>query len=114
MKKEIVILIAVIAFLAGFITGATVAILKGTKDTEKTVAIQRPQMAPPGIPSPVPPPPDPAEVASKIKILKDILKKDPKNLPAWVELGNLHLDSGQPKESIEAYTQSLEIKPDNP
>ena len=46
MKKETVILAIVIAFLVGFITGATVAILKGTKGVEKTAMVQKPQMAP--------------------------------------------------------------------
>jgi tetratricopeptide (TPR) repeat protein len=63
--------------------------------------------------APVPKGPDPVEVASKIQALKDIVQKDPKNLPAWVELGNLYFDSNQPKEAIEAYSQYLAIKPDN-
>ena len=63
---------------------------------------------------PAPQGPTPAEVASKIQTLKDIVKKDPKNLSAWVELGNLYFDSDQPKEAIEAYSQYLAIKPDNP
>jgi len=46
--------------------------------------------------------------------LKEIVKKDPKNLPAWVELGNIYFDTDQPKEAIEAYSQYLAIKPDNP
>jgi tetratricopeptide (TPR) repeat protein len=29
-------------------------------------------------------------------------------------LGNLYFDSGQPKEAIEAYSQYLAIKPENP
>ncbi len=110
MKKETVILAIVIAFLVGFIAGATVAILKGTKG-ERTAMVQKPQVA--SKPSP-PPGPDPMEVSLKIKTLKDIVKKDPKNLPAWVELGNLYFDSEQPKEAIEAYSQYLAIKPDNP
>jgi tetratricopeptide (TPR) repeat protein len=114
MKKETVILVVVIAFLVGFITGATVAILKGTKGTEKTAMVQKPQMAPPEAPAPAPPGPSPLEVASKIQALKEIVKKDPKNLPAWVELGNLYFDSDQPKEAIEAYSQYLAVKPDNP
>ncbi len=60
MKKETVILLVVIAFLVGFISGATVAILKGTKGAEKTAMVQKPKMAPPGAP-PVAPqgaPPD--------------------------------------------------------
>jgi tetratricopeptide (TPR) repeat protein len=110
MKKETAILLIVIAFLVGFITGATVAILKGTKATEKAPVVQKPQMAPP----PSSPGPSPIEVTSEIQALKDIVKKDPKNLPAWVELGNLYFDSNQPKEAIEAYSQYLAIKPDNP
>ena len=121
MKKETVILLVAIAFLVGFISGATVAILKGTKSAEKTAMVQKPQMAPPGSPmsgppvqGPTPPARDSVEVASQIQTLKEIIKKDPKNLPAWVELGNLYFDMDQPKEAIEAYSQYLAIKPDNP
>ena len=109
MKKETVILAVVIAFLVGFITGATVAILKGKKGVEGPAMVQKPQTAP----MPAPPGPSPLEVASKIETLKEIVKKDPKNLPAWVELGNLYFDSNQPKEAIEAYSQYLAIKPDS-
>src|SRR4030067_3719319 len=107
MKKETVILIVVIAFLAGFISGATVAILRGTKGAEKTAMVQKPQMAPPGAPAPAPPPRDSIEAASQVQTLKEILKKDPKNLPAWVELGNLYFDTDQPKEAIEDYSRYL-------
>jgi len=110
MKKETGILLIVVAFLVGFISGATVAILKGTKATEKAPVVQKPQMAS----EPASAGPSPLEVASEIQALKDIVKKDPKNLPAWVELGNLYFDSNQPKEAIEAYSQYLAIKPDNP
>jgi len=120
MKKETVILLVVIAFFVGFISGATVAILKGTKSAEKTAMVQKPQTALPGSPMPGPPaqgptPParDSVEVASQIQTLKEIVKKDPKNLPAWVELGNLYFDTDQPKEAIDAYSRYLAVKPDN-
>jgi len=109
MKKETAILVIVIAFLAGFITGATVAILRGTKSVETPLVAQKPQM----VPMPAPKTTDSIEVSSKIQSLKDAVKKDPKNLSAWVELGNLYFDSGQPKEAIDAYRQYLAIKPDN-
>ena len=114
MKKETVILMVVIAFLIGFISGATVAILRGTKGAEKAAVVQKPQMAPLGAPAPAPPARDSIEVASQIQTLKEIVKKDPKNLPAWVELGNLYFDTDQPKEAIEAYSRYLAAKPDNP
>jgi len=109
MKKETAILAIVIAFLVGFITGATVAILKGTKGAEKVAMVQKPQL------TPKPPPGfDPTETALKINALRGIVEKDPKNLPAWVELGNLYFDTNQPKEAIEAYSHYLSLKPDNP
>ena len=70
------------------------------------VAEQGPVEAPEGL--------SPMEVAGKVQALKDILQKDPKNLSAWVELGNLYFDTDRPQESIEAYSQYLSIKPDNP
>ena len=102
MKKETVILVVVIAFLVGFISGATVVILRGTKGAERTAMVQQPQMGPPGAPAPVPPVREPVQAASQILTLKEIVKKDPKNLPAWVELGNLYFDTDQPKEAIDA------------
>jgi len=115
MKKETVILYVVIALVVGFVGGATVGILWMTKGTEKTAMVQKPPMAPPGAPAPAaaPPPRDTIEATSQIQTLKEIVKKDPKNLPAWVELGNLYFDTDQPKEAIEAYSQYLTIKPNN-
>ena len=48
MKKETVILMVVIAFLVGFITGATVANPEGDKRRRKGAMVQKPQMAPIG------------------------------------------------------------------
>jgi tetratricopeptide (TPR) repeat protein len=114
MKKEAVILYILIALVVGFVGGATVGILWVTKSAEKTAMVQKPQMAPPGVPALAPPARDSMELASQIQTLKEIVKKDPKNLPAWVELGNLYFDSHRPEEAIEAYRQYLGIKPDNP
>ncbi len=120
MKKETVILYVVIALVVGFVGGVTVGILWMTRGAEKVAMVQKPQMAPPGSPAPGPPvqgptPParDSVEVASQIQTLKEIVKKDPKNLPAWVELGNLYFDTDQPKEAIDAYSRYLAAKPDN-
>jgi cytochrome c-type biogenesis protein CcmH/NrfG len=113
MKKETVILAVVIAFIAGFITGATVAILKGKKGTAAPRIAQKPQGPPPEAPMGPPPGLSPAELTGKIQALKDILQKDPKNIAAWVELGNLYFDSDQPREAIEAYNKYLAVKPDN-
>jgi Flp pilus assembly protein TadD len=120
MKKETAILYVVIALVVGFIGGATVGILWMTKGTERVAMVQKTQMAAPGSPAPGAPaqgPTSPArnsvEVASQVQSLKEIVKKDPKNLPAWVELGNLYFDTDRPNEAIEAYSQYLAVKPDN-
>jgi len=113
MKKETVILVVVIAFLAGLVVGAfSFQYFIRKKEVQTARIPQKPQMAPQEAPAP-PPGPSPAEVASKVDALKDIVKKDPKNLSAWVELGNLYFDSNQPQEAIKTYTEYLKIKPDN-
>jgi cytochrome c-type biogenesis protein CcmH/NrfG len=118
MKKEAAILAIAIALFVGFAIGATVGILymsnREEKEIEKTAMVQKPQMTPSGVPASAPPARDSIEVASQIQTLKEIVKKDPKNLPAWVELGNLYFDSDRPQEAIEAYRQYLAVKPDNP
>lgn len=110
MKKETVILMLVIAFLVGFIGGATVAILRGSKGSEETALIQRPQMASQEVSKE----PDAVEEISKIQTLKEIVRKDPKNLSAWLELGNLYFNKNQLKDAVEAYSQYLAINPGNP
>jgi len=113
MKKETAILAIVIAFIVGFIAGAVVAILKGRGPMERPVAVQK-APASQTVPLPAEPGLSPAEAAAKIQALKDIVQKDPKNLSAWAELGNIYFDTDQPQESIEAYSKYLAIKPDNP
>ncbi|MGQ9509539.1 MAG: tetratricopeptide repeat protein [Thermodesulfobacteriota bacterium] len=107
MKRETAVLAIVMAFLIGFISGATVAILRGTKVQEKLSVIQTPQTSPASMS------PNSTELLIKIQSLKEIVKKDPKNLSAWVELGNLYFDTHQPKEAIEAYQNYLQVKPEN-
>jgi len=114
MKKETVILYVVIALVVGFVGGATVGILWMTKGAEKTAMVQKPAMAPQGAPAPAPPARNSMEIATQTKTLEEIVSKDPKNLPAWKELGDLYFDSDRPKEAVEAYGRYLAIKPDNP
>ena len=113
MKKETAILAIVIAFIVGFITGAVVAILKGRGAVERPVMAQKAPVSQ-AVPVPAEPAPSPVEAAAKIQTLKDILQKDPKNLSAWVELGNTYFDTNQLQESIDAYSKYLAMKPDNP
>ena len=114
MKKETAILAIVIAFLVGFVSGATIAILRTTQGAQKTAAVQTPSMGQEMEPPPVPQGLPDTEAAGRIQALKDLVKKEPKNSAAWGELGNLYFDMNKAQEAIEAYGQSLAIKPDNP
>ena len=78
MKKETVILAVVIAFLVGFITGATVAILKGRKGVEGPPIAQTPQDLPETAPMPAPQGPSPMEVTGKVQASKGYSSKRPK------------------------------------
>jgi cytochrome c-type biogenesis protein CcmH/NrfG len=111
MKKETAILAIVIAFILGFVSGAVTYIL--TRSGGRMPAVAQAPAPPEAIPD-QPAGPSPEEAAAKIGALKDIVNKDPKNLSAWVELGNIYFDTNQPKEAIDAYSHYLAIKPDNP
>lgn len=55
-----------------------------------------------------------ADVHGRIKILEGLLIKDPGNLNARIELGNMYYDSGQFAKAIPHYQKAVEIKPDQP
>jgi cytochrome c-type biogenesis protein CcmH/NrfG len=53
------------------------------------------------------------DMLGQIKIYSDRVALNPQDVNAWVTLGNLYFDTGQPAKSIEAYSRSLELSPDN-
>ncbi len=55
-----------------------------------------------------------AQMGSRILKLEELLKENPDNAEAWVQLGNLFFDSNRFSDSIEAYERSLELAPGNP
>ncbi|MHB8882915.1 MAG: tetratricopeptide repeat protein [Thermodesulfovibrionales bacterium] len=48
-----------------------------------------------------------------VKMLKEALAKDPKNLEAWIKLGNTTMDGNRFSEAVEAYQKALELDPKN-
>jgi tetratricopeptide (TPR) repeat protein len=55
----------------------------------------------------------PVQGQDEIKMLKELLAKDPGNLNAWINLGNITMDNRSFNEAIEAYQKALNIDPKN-
>jgi cytochrome c-type biogenesis protein CcmH/NrfG len=49
----------------------------------------------------------------KILQLQELVKQDPKNLNAWIGLGNSLMDSGRFPEAVDAYQKALDMDPKN-
>lgn len=50
---------------------------------------------------------------NEIQILQGIVRQDPKNLNAYIQLGNIFMDTKRFPEAIENYTKALELDPNN-
>ncbi|HUO77163.1 MAG TPA: tetratricopeptide repeat protein [Thermodesulfovibrionales bacterium] len=55
----------------------------------------------------------PGKTLEEEKLLRDVLSKDPKNLNAWLQLGNIMMDSARFNEAVDAYAKALELDPKN-
>ena len=55
----------------------------------------------------------PGKTLGEEKLLREVLTKDPKNLNAWVQLGNMMMDSARFNEAVDAYAKVLELDPKN-
>ena len=54
------------------------------------------------------------EQATKIISLEKEVSLLPRNVEAWVQLGNLYFDTNQVEKAVRAYKQSLELSPKSP
>lgn len=97
MKKEGIFLIAV-ALVIGVLVGILVS--KGGKDRPAATTAQAPPAA--------------VDLQGKIRLLEDLVAKDPGNRSAWVQLGHAFFDSQQPHKAIEAYDKALALDPNDP
>ena len=56
----------------------------------------------------------PTDYTERIAQAEKVVAQDPKNLNAWISLGNDYFDTEQSQKSINAYSKALEIEPNNP
>ena len=101
MNKES-ILIATVALLVGLLGGFLIfSISTAGKSQQLNTAI------PAGSGSPT-------DYTERIAQAEKVVAQDPKNLNAWISLGNDYFDTEQAQKAINAYGKALEIQPNNP
>lgn len=101
MKKES-ILIAAVALIIGLLGGYLIFTISTAGKNQQSTG-----MIPAGTGSP-------ADYSNRIAEAEKIVAKDPKNLNAWLSLGNDYFDTEQSQKAINAYNKVLEIEPNNP
>ncbi|MBI5016486.1 MAG: tetratricopeptide repeat protein [Deltaproteobacteria bacterium] len=108
LRSDQVVIVAVACLLAGYVLGLVTSFFIWNKPgpTPGTVESPAPNVAGPGSAM--------GNLSAEIREITRIVEGDPKNRGAWVRLGNLHFDSNQYAEAIQAYTKALELKPDDP
>lgn len=95
-------LIAVVALIVGLLGGYLIfSISNAGKVQQPSAAI------PAGAGSPT-------DYTQRIAQAEKVVAQDPKNLNAWISLGNDYFDTEQTQKSINAYGKALEIDPNNP
>lgn len=106
VKKETVMIIALIALVVGFLGGVVYSAFKaGPSAPAQTSGPSGQQQAKkPGI-SP--------DEAQKIIALEKEVAANPKNLQAWTALGNIYFDIDNAEKAVTAYRKSLELDPNN-
>lgn len=100
MNKESA-LIAVVALIVGLLGGYLVfSISTAGKSQQVNSAI------PAGAGSPT-------DYTQRIAQAEKVVEQDPKNVNAWISLGNDYFDTEQSQKAINAYGKALEIDPNN-
>jgi cytochrome c-type biogenesis protein CcmH/NrfG len=106
VKKESVILLLIVVFLAGFIAGAISGIKFYASNRGGNQTADAPAQGQPGASQAV----NPAEILR----LEEMVRTEPTNVQALITLGNLYFDSNQYQKAATTYERALAIQPNNP
>jgi cytochrome c-type biogenesis protein CcmH/NrfG len=100
--------------LIGVAIGLVVGIFIGYQAGSSTPSPRAPTGASgfPGMPPAAPAPGD--NFQARIVQMQQVVARDPKNVQAWIQLGNDFFDTRQPEKAIDAYTRALELRPNDP
>jgi cytochrome c-type biogenesis protein CcmH/NrfG len=58
-------------------------------------------------------PPGQTQAQEEIRLLQEAVRKDPRNGGAWIELGNMLMDTNRFNEAVDSYQKALDIDPKN-
>jgi len=98
ITKQNVAMIALICLSVGFIIGVAYTSYKLKPSTNTTITPENNQAI---------------DYGEKEIELKNELSQNPKNMGAWIQLGQVYFETNQYKKAIAAYQKSLTIEPDN-
>lgn len=98
--------IAVACLVIGFVGGVLYSTLTPGPGATGGASAPGPAVSPTGKVTP--------EMRGRIFALEQQVSADPKDLGAWLELGNAYFDTGNPKEALRAYGKYLDANPGNP
>ena len=104
-------LFGIAIFAAGLLTGIFIG-SRQTLPLAAPVAMSAPGGVPGGF-APAPPPQGTDDKVARIAMAQQFVAREPKNVQAWIQLGNDLFDTNQHQKSIEAYQRALDLKPDN-
>jgi tetratricopeptide (TPR) repeat protein len=96
------IMYAIIALLVGVLGTVLVVGVSSKKES----AVTQGGAVTPGAGSPT-------DYQQRIAEAEKIVAQDPKNVQAWIMLGNDYFDTEQPQKAINAYGKALELKPND-
>ena len=106
VKKETMLIVALIALVIGFLGGVFYSALQsGTTGSVQTASAPPQQQQQPGLTS---------EQARTILALEQEVAANPTNADAWTQLGHVYYDTDNPAKAINAYEKSLELSPNDP
>lgn len=105
VKMETMLIVALVAAIAGFLGGVVFSSFKLGPDVPFHPDVPKQQAAQGGGPS--------EDDLVKIATLEKETSQDPENLKAWIDLGNLYFDTNMFEKAIHAYNKALELGPRN-
>lgn len=111
VKTENLILSVLVALVVGFVGGVFFSIYRSPSIAPSPTGTGG--MPPAGQQQASGPLPLTPQKRAEIEGLKAMAEKTPDNPEAWIQLGHIYFDTGQPAEAIEAYNKALALAPNN-